>query len=104
MTQCATNEVKTSNTENKSQWELVFERKREEYLENNMELLRYNFEQELSDIGYVWQLDEIDDWWDEYLEREKQVFIELHKDNYRQEYNESMEEALEDTDLSHLLY
>lgn len=80
MTQCATQEVKTSNIENKWQWELVFERKREDYLENNSELLRYNFEQELSDIWYVWQLNEIDDWRDTYLDREKQIFIDTYKE------------------------
>ena len=95
MTQCATNEVKISNIENKSQWELVFERKREEYLENNMELLQNEFKRE---TGYI------ESWFDTRLEKEKAIYIENQKDNYRQEYNESMEEALEDTDLSHLLH
>lgn len=52
---------------------------REEYLDKNYSLIRDNFEEELRDIWYVWQLSEIDDWRDTYQDREKQIFITNYK-------------------------
>jgi len=99
MTQCATNEVKTSNTENKPQWELVFERKREEYLENNLTDIRALFEEFLiNDCDYSSRnISEVWDWRDERLEKEKQIYIQDYKD---QRQREAYELQKQEDDLS----
>lgn len=61
----------------------------EEYIENNYDIIRSEYEDMLIDQWYYWDLSEIDDWWREYQEKNYEIYLlsainnDTTKNNYR---------------------